>query len=219
MDNPATPQNTMTTSSGMEFCHGQHREPNRAPSVSSHRFHLAKLCALCASSMSAVSKNVMFAGQFSRVISILAFVVSPLHAAAMRFDIPAQTVASAILAFSKQAGVDVLYTAPELKTLQSREVAGEFEPAAALGKILEGTGYTVTKQGPKKFPSPATRPSPAPSAARSLRRAAAVRSRMSSSPSTKPANARPSARAENSNFPACHPAPTRSARAARVSRV
>jgi iron complex outermembrane recepter protein len=72
-------------------------------------------------------------------------------AARVKFDIAAQPIASALVAFSKQSGIDVLFTAKELKTLQAPAVVGEFKPEEALAAILAGSGYTAAAQGPKRF--------------------------------------------------------------------
>ena len=68
-------------------------------------------------------------------------------AAAIKFNIPAQAAADALLAFSKQSGSDVLFPSIDLKKVRANEVVGEFEPAAALTKLLDGTGYTAAPDG------------------------------------------------------------------------
>jgi len=72
-------------------------------------------------------------------------------AAVVAFDIPAQPAGDALMAFSRQSGIDVLFPAQELKAVTSRPVVGEFEPAAALRRLLEGTGFTAEPDATGKF--------------------------------------------------------------------
>lgn len=83
--------------------------------------------------------------------ALLLFIPAGLRAAPVKFDIPAQPAASALLAFSKQAGVEVLFSYDELRKVRSNAVVGEFEPAAALAELLRGTGFTATRNADGKF--------------------------------------------------------------------
>lgn len=67
---------------------------------------------------------------------------SGLLAQAAHFDIPAQAAAPALKAFITQSKAQVTYRASELEGKTSREVKGNYEPAAALTLLLEGTGFT-----------------------------------------------------------------------------
>lgn len=69
----------------------------------------------------------------------------------VKFDIPAQATSSALLAFSEQADVQVLFPHNELSAIQSPAVVGEIEPVEALAKLLAGTGYAASQQGPRKY--------------------------------------------------------------------
>lgn len=69
----------------------------------------------------------------------------------VKFNIPAQPASAALQAFAKQAGVEVLFPFDELSKLQSKEVAGEMEPADALKQLLGGTGYDGTRTAAKNF--------------------------------------------------------------------
>jgi iron complex outermembrane recepter protein len=59
-----------------------------------------------------------------------------------RFTIPAQPLSTALIAFGKQANVQVLTAGQTVDALRSHEVAGTFGIESALGKLLEGTGMT-----------------------------------------------------------------------------
>lgn len=69
----------------------------------------------------------------------------------MKFTIPAQPADAALLEFSKQAGVDVLYSYDELHLVQSTAVEGEFELEAALSHLLENTGFLARRNGKRKY--------------------------------------------------------------------
>ena len=67
------------------------------------------------------------------------------------FNLPAQPVADALLAFSQQAKVEVLFSFDALARGQSRAVAGGLEPAVALARLLHGTGFTARRNSRGKF--------------------------------------------------------------------
>ncbi|GLQ49241.1 TonB-dependent siderophore receptor [Dyella flava] len=62
----------------------------------------------------------------------------------MRFTIPAQPLSSALIAFGKQANVQVLTAGQTVDALRSHDATGTFGVEAALSKLLEGTGMTYT---------------------------------------------------------------------------
>ena len=71
------------------------------------------------------------------------------EAAPVAFDIPAQPLASALEAYSMASGVQVLYDSRLAVARRSTAVRGRYPPAAALRRLLAGTGlverYTVTR--------------------------------------------------------------------------
>lgn len=69
----------------------------------------------------------------------------------VNFELPAQPAATALLAFAKQAGVEVLFSYDDLKKVQSTSVVGFFEPDTALALLLRGTGFAATPKAPGKF--------------------------------------------------------------------
>ena len=72
-------------------------------------------------------------------------------AAEVEFKLPAQPAADALLAFSEQAKIDVLFPFDELRSARSTEVMGRHEPEAALELLLQGTGFTARRTSGGKF--------------------------------------------------------------------
>lgn len=60
----------------------------------------------------------------------------------MRFVIPTQPLATALIAFGKQANVQVLTAGQTVDALRSHAVSGTFTPEAALTHLLEGTNMS-----------------------------------------------------------------------------
>lgn len=58
------------------------------------------------------------------------------------FNIPAQDLNSAVLAFAERAGIRVFYDVSRVQGLRSNGVTGDFTPAEALDRLLSGTGLT-----------------------------------------------------------------------------
>lgn len=67
------------------------------------------------------------------------------------FDLPAQPVSSALLAFSSQAKMEVLFSFDELQQVQSTAVSGSYEPTEAIARLLSGTGFAARRNGGGKF--------------------------------------------------------------------
>jgi iron complex outermembrane recepter protein len=72
----------------------------------------------------------------------------PSHAAAqpatLRFSIPAQPLAGALIAYGKQANVQVLTASRTIDALRSTDVNGTLTADAALTRLLQGTGAVYT---------------------------------------------------------------------------
>jgi hypothetical protein len=90
-----------------------------------------------------------------------------LRAAPVGFDIPAQPGHTALMAFARTAGADVLFAAEELKRVRTTAVVGTFEPDAALEQMLAGTGFTGERTTKGKFVVRRT-PTPSEQSARPL---------------------------------------------------
>lgn len=67
------------------------------------------------------------------------------------FNIPAQPASGALLAFSKQAGANVLFSYRDLRRVRSNAVVGSFEKDDALRLLLRGTGFGFTREAPDRY--------------------------------------------------------------------
>jgi iron complex outermembrane recepter protein len=67
------------------------------------------------------------------------------------FDIPSEPANEALLAFSRQAKIDVLFSFDDLRKTESAGLQGEFEPGDALARLLRGTGFESRQTGDGKF--------------------------------------------------------------------
>ncbi len=74
-----------------------------------------------------------------------------LGAAPVQFDLPAQPVAVSLVAFAKQAGVEVLFASADLRDVRANAVNGRHEPEEALALLLRGTGFTASRNRAGKF--------------------------------------------------------------------
>ncbi|WP_252192753.1 TonB-dependent receptor [Rhizobium sp. CSW-27] len=65
------------------------------------------------------------------------------------FNIPAQSLASAISAFGRQSGLQVTLSLATAGSIQTKAVIGSFSPAEALARMLDGTGiaYRLSANG------------------------------------------------------------------------
>ena len=84
-------------------------------------------------------------------LTLLGLLPITARAEPIKFDIPAQSGDSALLAFSKKAGVDVLFSYDELHRVQSTAVNGMFESEEALTHLLQNTGYMARRNGRAKY--------------------------------------------------------------------
>ncbi|MBI2496484.1 MAG: carboxypeptidase regulatory-like domain-containing protein [Opitutae bacterium] len=74
-----------------------------------------------------------------------------LCAAPVEFNLPAQPAAAALLDFSQQAKVEVLFSFDELRAVTSTAVQGRHEPEDALSRLLRGTGFAARRNAAGKF--------------------------------------------------------------------
>lgn len=81
----------------------------------------------------------------------LAFLVAAIYgstaAYAARFDIPAQPLGTALTAFANQSGFQILFNPEELRGLVAPSLVGDIDSAAALDKLLAGSGLKARKSG------------------------------------------------------------------------
>ena len=80
------------------------------------------------------------------------------------FAIPAEEADRALLDFSKQAGIELLFPFDALRRVRSNAVAGKIEPGVALDRLLQGTSF-VAKQNDRGIFIVTARPKPAAPAA------------------------------------------------------
>jgi len=73
------------------------------------------------------------------------------RAAPVAFDIPALPAVQALQQFSRQAGIEVMFSFDELRSVRTNELKGRYEPEAALGVLLAATGYHAVRTGPTRF--------------------------------------------------------------------
>ncbi len=66
----------------------------------------------------------------------------------VRFEIPAQPVATALLAFSEQAGIQLIMATEVAEGIQSHAVTGEMGRSLTLAMLLEDTGLSFEFSGP-----------------------------------------------------------------------
>lgn len=69
-----------------------------------------------------------------------AFCASSHAAFATQFDIPAQPLDSALTTLARQGGIQILFNPADLQGLQSPALQGNLETAAAVSKLLAGSG-------------------------------------------------------------------------------
>jgi outer membrane receptor protein involved in Fe transport len=69
----------------------------------------------------------------------------------VEFNLPAQSADDALMAFSRQAGVEIFFSFDRLHAKQSTEVKGLMEPEEALGLLLKGTGFEAQPSGKGRF--------------------------------------------------------------------
>jgi iron complex outermembrane recepter protein len=78
-------------------------------------------------------------------VAALALLACALPAAAQQrtFDVPAQSATSAISAFARQAGLQVVAPADGLEGVRTQPLKGAMDARAALRKLIEGTGLEI----------------------------------------------------------------------------
>jgi outer membrane receptor protein involved in Fe transport len=85
------------------------------------------------------------------LLLVVSLLPGRLLAEPVEFNLPAQPAADALLAFSRQAKVEVLFSFDELLKVQSTEVIGRYEPEDALSRLLRGTDFVVRRNDKGKF--------------------------------------------------------------------
>ena len=86
-----------------------------------------------------------------RLAIALGVLPSVMRAAPVDFNLPAAPVSETLLAFSKQAKLEVLFSFDDLSRVTSTAVAGRYEPEDALNHLLRDTGYAARRSRTGKF--------------------------------------------------------------------
>ncbi|MBB4819357.1 iron complex outermembrane receptor protein [Pseudomonas alcaligenes] len=73
-------------------------------------------------------------------------VAAQVQAQEIEFNIPAQSLAGALLTLGKQADLQVLYSADDVQGLRSQAVVGRFSTDKALARMLAGTNLSFSLQ-------------------------------------------------------------------------
>ncbi len=73
-------------------------------------------------------------------------VAAQVQAQEIEFNIPAQSLASALLTLGRQADLQVLYSADDVQGLRSQAVVGRFSTDKALARMLAGTNLSFSLQ-------------------------------------------------------------------------
>ena len=87
----------------------------------------------------------------ARLALLLLALAAAALAAPVEFRVPAQAAPDALLEFSRQAGVQILFAADELGAVRTRALEGRHEPEDALVRLLAGTGFAAHRYGPGRF--------------------------------------------------------------------
>src|ERR1017187_4772476 len=106
--------------------------------------------------ISLISRRSPFAGGVAAVIRRLllgigALIPAALLAEPVNFNLPAQPADGALLAFCKQANVEMLFPYDKLHKVTSADVTGRMEPEDALERLLKGTGFEARRNGRGKY--------------------------------------------------------------------
>ena len=95
-------------------------------------------------------------------VAALALLAHAAPAAAQQrvFDVPAQPAASAISAFARQAGLQVVAPADGLEGVRTQALKGAMDARAALHKLIDGTGLEIVSDSAgvivlRRVPAPA----------------------------------------------------------------
>lgn len=73
------------------------------------------------------------------------------RATPVAFELPEQPASSALIAFAKQAGVEVLFSFDDLKKIRANAVVGRREPEEAIAALLRGSGFRATRNATGRF--------------------------------------------------------------------
>lgn len=91
------------------------------------------------------------AGIFFWVFAVTGLFCPAARAEPLNFNLPAQRADTALLEFSKQANLEILFSSTALRKVNSTAVVGRFEPEEALKELLRDTGFIARRDPRGKF--------------------------------------------------------------------
>jgi hypothetical protein len=94
---------------------------------------------------------LLVASAITTVGSASAFAQSTQSEAPADFNIPAQPLARALMAYGAATGLEIFYDAALAERRNSPGAVGPLTPAVALQNLLRGTGYVARATGPGAF--------------------------------------------------------------------
>ena len=79
-------------------------------------------------------------------VAMMAMVAAPSIAAAnaVKFDIPAQSMQSALVQFAKQSSIQILFSYDQVDGMRAQRISGTMTPDAALSRLIAGSGLKVS---------------------------------------------------------------------------
>ena len=101
--------------------------------------------------LSATRAGFVMLRRLGGLLCLLGGLGAAARAEAIAFALPAQPAAQALLAFSQQAKLEVLFPYDELAKVTSTAVQEHLEPADALTRLLHGTGFSAHRNPAGKF--------------------------------------------------------------------
>ncbi len=109
----------------------------------------AWLCMLSVTALTGVFSPVR--AQEPAAAPTTAATTAPENEAQIAFDIPAQSISTALIEFSQQAGVQISMQGSRANGVQTSAVSGTYTPELALQRLLLGTGFTHSRTGPLTY--------------------------------------------------------------------
>ncbi|HUR59611.1 MAG TPA: carboxypeptidase regulatory-like domain-containing protein [Opitutaceae bacterium] len=86
-----------------------------------------------------------------RLLALVSLFPLAARATPVEFNLPAEPAAAALMKFSKQTKIDVLFSPADLRDARSADVIGLYEPEDALARLLKGSGFVAQQTGRGRF--------------------------------------------------------------------
>ncbi len=85
-------------------------------------------------------------GASAASMAVIAVAAAPAFAASapVKFQIPAQSMQSALAMFSRQSGIQILFPYDQVAGLRARSINGRMTPDVALSRLINGSGLKVS---------------------------------------------------------------------------